>query len=133
MRVGSLLISHTNFFPLPKVVDRMDTRYRTHNELVNRILVLLHSHNLGRFWSNPTGAVKTANGHFQRYGLVGSSDIIGISSKGIFTAIEIKTGETSIQSKHQKNFEKMIKSNHGYYFLVRSEDEFDNLKIVLSN
>ena len=110
----------------------MDTRYRTHNELVNRILVLLHSHNLGRFWNNPTGAVKTANGHFQRYGLVGSSDIIGISSKGIFTAIEIKTGETSVQSKHQKNFQRMIESNHGYYFLIRSEEQFNIISEVLN-
>ena len=109
----------------------IDTRYKTHNELVNRILILLHSNQLGRYWGNATGAVKTANGHFQRYGLIGSSDIIGISNKGLFTAIEIKTGETSKQSKHQKNFEKMVKKQGGIYYLIRSEEEFDKLKEML--
>ncbi|MEY3879365.1 MAG: hypothetical protein RIQ94_160 [Pseudomonadota bacterium] len=109
-----------------------DTRYKIHNELVNRILILLHSNNLGRFWSNPTGAVKTSNGHFQRYGLVGSSDIIGISNSGKFVGIEIKTGATSVQSKHQKSFQKMIEKQGGHYFLIRSEDQISMLKEVLS-
>lgn len=109
-----------------------DNRYKIHNELVNRILILLHSHNLGRFWNNPTGAVKTANGHFQRYGLVGSSDIIGINNTGKFVGIEIKTGATSVQSKHQKNFQKMIEKQGGFYFLIRSEEQFNILREVLS-
>jgi hypothetical protein len=108
-----------------------DTRYKIHNELVNKTLLYLSSNDLGRYWSNATGAVKTANGHFQRYGLVGSSDIIGISNKGIFTAIEIKTGATSVQSKEQKNFQKMVEKQGGYYFLIRSEDQFDKLKELL--
>lgn len=109
----------------------MDNRYKIHNELVNRILILLSSHKLGTFWSNPTGAVKTANGHFQRYGLVGSSDIIGMTTKGRFVGIEIKTGATSVQSKHQKNFQKMCVKNGAIYFLIRSEEEFDKLKELL--
>ena len=109
----------------------MDTRYKIHNELVNLTLLYLSTNSLGRFWSNATGAVKTANGHFQRYGLVGSSDIIGISNKGIFTAIEIKTGKTSVQSKEQKAFQKMIEKQGGYYFLIRSVEEFDNMKLIL--
>ena len=109
----------------------MDNRYKIHNELANRILILLHSNNLGTFWNNPTGAVKTANGHFQRYGLVGSSDIIGMTNKGIFTAIEIKTGSTSVQSKHQKAFQRMCQKNNSIYFLIRSEEEFDKLKELL--
>lgn len=109
----------------------MDNRYKIHNELVNKVLIYLHSQQLGRFWSNPTGAVKTANGHFQRYGLVGSSDIIGISNSGKFVGIEIKTGTTSVQSKHQKLFQKMIEKQHGIYLLIRSEEEFDKLKSTL--
>lgn len=105
--------------------------YTIHNELVNRVLILLSSHKLGTFWGNPTGAVKTVNGHFQRYGLVGSSDIIGMTNKGIFTAIEIKTGATSVQSKHQKNFQKMCERNNSIYYLIRSEEEFDKLKELL--
>jgi hypothetical protein len=110
-----------------------DTRYARHNELVNKTLLFLHANNLGRFWGNPTGAVKTANGHFQRYGLVGSSDIIGISNKGIFVGIEIKTGTTSVQSKPQKAFQRMIEKQNGLYFLIRSEEQFNILLEVLGN
>ena len=110
----------------------MDNRYKIHNELVNRILILLSSNRLGTFWSNPTGAVKTANGHFQRYGLVGSSDIIGMTTKGRFVGIEIKTGATSVQSKHQKAFQKMVERNGGVYYLIRSEEQFILLKEVLN-
>jgi hypothetical protein len=108
-----------------------DDRYRVHNELVNRMLILLHSSKLGNFWSNPTGAVKTENGHFQRYGLLGSSDIIGLCTQGRFIAIEIKTGASSVQSKHQKAFEKMIQKNNGLYFLVRQESDIETIKKLL--
>lgn len=105
----------------------MDTRYKNHNELLNRILVLLHSNQLGRFWQNSTGALKTSTGHFQRYGLIGSPDIIGISNTGKFVGIEVKTNSGK-QSKHQKNFEKMSKQLSAYYFVVRSEEEFEVIK-----
>jgi hypothetical protein len=119
------------FFDILNLVDNykiMDTRYRHHNQLVNRILILLHSNKLGKYWSNATGAVKTSNGHFQRYGLIGSPDIIGISNTGKFVGIEIKTGANSRQSKHQKNFEKMAVSLTALYFVVRSEEDFDKIK-----
>jgi hypothetical protein len=109
----------------------MDNRYKIHNELVNKTLIYLSSNQLGKFWSNATGAVKTANGHFQRYGLVGSSDIIGISNSGKFVGIEIKTGTTSVQSKHQKLFQKMIERQGGIYMLIKSEEQFNILKEVL--
>ena len=38
------------------------------------------------------------------------------------TCLEIKTGK-AVQSKQQKNFEKMIKRLNGYYGVVRSVDE----------
>lgn len=112
-------------------MPKIDNRYKIHNELVNRILILLSSNKLGVYWGNPTGAVKTANGHFQRYGLVGSSDIIGINNTGKFIAIEIKTGATSVQSKHQKNFQKMIEKQGGFYTVIRSEEEFSELSSLL--
>jgi hypothetical protein len=99
-----------------------DLRYSNHNELVNRILILLHSNKLGRFWANNTGAVKTVKGHFQRYGLKGSSDIIGLSKTGQFVGIEVKTG-AGRQSGDQKNFQRMIESNGGMYFMVREESD----------
>ena len=110
----------------------MDLRYKNHNELVNRLLILLHSHKLGRYWSNNTGAVKTVKGHFQRYGLKGSSDIIGISKTGLFVAIEVKTGSGRL-SKDQVAFKRMIESNSGLHFTVRSEQDFlDNVLNMLT-
>ena len=97
-----------------------DERYKIHNELVNKVLVYLHSNNYGRFWSNSTGAIKSISGHFQRYGLIGSSDIIGISSDGTFVGIEIKTNSGRM-SKHQQNFKKMIEKHNGIYILVHDE------------
>lgn len=105
--------------------------YRIHNELLNQTLVFLSSQQLGTFWSNATGALKTTSGHFQRYGLKGSSDIIGMTKSGRFTAIEIKTGSAR-QSKHQVAFQKMVEKNGGAYMVVRSEVDFDALKQLLS-
>ena len=104
-----------------------DLRYHIHEELCARTLILLHSNKLGRFWKNQTGAVKTIKDHFQRYGLKGSSDILGLSHLGQFVAVEIKTG-TGRQSGDQKNFQRMVESNGGLYFIVR--EEVDIQKII---
>lgn len=87
-----------------------DERYRIHNELVNETLLYLHKHFTGRYWSNPTGAVKTENGHFQRYGLVGSTDIVGFTGQGRAVFVEIKTGEAGL-SAQQKVFKKTVLAN----------------------
>ena len=107
-----------------------DLRYKNHNELVNRILILLHSNQLGRFWNNPTGSVLAKSGRFHRFGLKGSSDIIGLSSLGQFIAIEIKTG-TGRQSKDQVAFANMITKNGGIYQVIHSEEEFHNILLPM--
>lgn len=99
-----------------------DSRYRDHNELVNKILLYLHEHFTGRYWSNPTGAVKTENGHFQRYGLVGSTDIIGFTGQGRAVFIEIKTKSATL-SKQQKNFKEVSINNNCIHLVIR--EEFD--------
>lgn len=107
-----------------------DTRYKNHNELVNRTLIYLSSQQLGTFWANPTGAVKSQSGHFHRFGLKGSSDIIGLSRTGRFIAIEIKTGK-AVQSKHQKAFETMVLKNLGFYIVVRSDLDLPIAKALI--
>ena len=104
-----------------------DMRYAQHNELVNKTLLFLSANHLGTYWSNPTGALLSSSGHFQRYCLKGSSDIIGISNSGIFVGIEIKTGK-AVQSAPQKNFQRMVEKQKGLYIVVRSVEEFDMLK-----
>lgn len=84
--------------------------YRIHNELVNETLLYLHKHFTGRYWGNPTGAVKTQNDHFQRYGLIGSTDIIGFTGQGRAVFVEIKTGKGKL-SDQQKIFKEVCLAN----------------------
>lgn len=101
-----------------------DSRYRDHNELVNKILVWLHQQFTGRYWSTPTGAVKTQSGHFQRYGLLGSTDIIGFTGQGRAVFIEIKT-KSAVLSKQQKLFQSVCKANGCVHYVMR-EDFMDH-------
>jgi len=94
--------------------------YRAHNELVNKVILYLHEHFTGRYWSNPTGAVKTANGHFQRYGLKGSTDVIGFTGQGRAVFVEIKTGD-AVLSKQQKVFKKISEKNYCIHITVENE------------
>lgn len=97
-----------------------DNRYRIHNELVNEVLLYLHKNFTGRYWGNPTGAVKTENGHFQRYGLVGSTDIVGFTGQGRAVYVEIKTGSGSL-SKQQKIFKEIALLNNCLHVTVKNE------------
>lgn len=105
----------------------VDTRYKNHNELVNKVLLFIHGNFTGRFWSNATGAVKTENGHFQRYGLIGSCDILGFTDQGRFVGIEIKTG-SGVLSKVQKNFKQMALENNCIHIVIHDEFNIDSFK-----
>lgn len=97
-----------------------DTRYRNHNELVNSVLLYLGNNCAGRYWPNPTGSLKSDKGHFQRYGLKGSADIIGISGDGLFVAIEVKTG-SAVLNPGQKNFRDMINRFGGVHIVIHND------------
>ena len=97
-----------------------DDRYHIHNELVNKVLLYLHSNFTGRYWGNQTGAVKTQNGHFQRYGLVGSADIIGHTGQGRAAYIEVKTGSSSL-SKQQKLFRDQALKDNCLHIVIYNE------------
>lgn len=56
-----------------------------------------------------------------QFGVNGQADITGIA-RGWRLEIEVKTA-TGRQSEPQERFEGMIKSLHGIYLLVRSEEE----------
>lgn len=90
----------------------------THGELVREILKTISQSEDCRAWINNTGAYKSGQ-RLIRFGLVGSSDIIGILRNGIFLAIEVKVGRDS-QSDQQKNFEAMICRFGGVYILARN-------------
>ena len=91
-----------------------------HQNLLKKCLVHLSS--VGIFsYSNNTGVVKNAN-RYQKYGFVGSPDILGIMPDGRYLGIEIKTGN-AVQNKNQKKFEKKITDNNGIYWVVRSLED----------
>lgn len=101
-----------------------------HENLVKRVLVSLSSLPRTRVWSNPTGTARSFDGkRVIRYGLIGSADVIGLSN-GRFIAIEIKVGK-DYQKEAQKNFQNMIESCGGLYFIVKSEKDIEEIKRVL--
>ena len=82
-----------------------------------------------RVWPNNTGVGKDMTcTRIVRFGLKGSSDIIGLY-KGLFLGIEVKTGN-AVQNKDQKRFQSMIKNMGGIYILCHSDDVEHIDKIV---
>ena len=90
-----------------------------HTALVNSLLLALGSRpDLGKFWKQNTGAFRTEQGAYIRYGLVGAADISGVLVGGTRCEIECKTG-TGKQSEAQKNFQAMIQEYNGVYIVAR--------------
>lgn len=88
-----------------------DLRYHDHNELVRKLVLWLHDNFTGRFWVNETGAIKGANGRFQRYGLMGSSDIIGHTGQGRAVYIEVKTKSGRLKPDQIKFRDMVLRNN----------------------
>ena len=80
-------------------------------------------------WRSNTGGFMSG-GHYRRYGLVGSSDIIGIAPDGKFIAVENKCNGEPLSEK-QKAFQNEIESRGGYSFVIRSIEEIDKLQHTL--
>ena len=97
---------------------------KEHSSLINKILLKFSKGDF-RLWRNETGVAIRPNGkRLIRYGLPGSSDIIGIGPNGKFIAIEVKTSKDT-QKPSQKNFESMITKLGGHYTVARSIEDVD--------
>lgn len=97
---------------------------KEHQALVKKCLTYLSSEGF-LCWANNTGSIKSRS-RYQKYGLIGSSDIIVISPPdGHFCAFEIKTGK-AVQSKQQKKFEKAVKRVGGVYRVIRSIQDLED-------
>jgi len=105
-----------------------------HNRLLAEVLIELSKTGLCRVWRNETGlALNPRTQKPFRYGLKGSSDIIGLLKNGRFLAIEVKTGQ-AVQSEQQKNFAAMVQKFGGLYFVCRSvTDALNIVKQELQN
>lgn len=103
---------------------KSDTRlgsYEVHQEIVKEILVFLSTHRRIRAWQNQTGVGKSLTGsRVIRYGLVGSSDILGILGPfGKLLCIEVKSGKVK-QSVEQCTFQRMVTDLGAVYILASS-------------
>ena len=87
----------------------------------------------GMFWQNDTGTARSMDGkRVIRFGLVGSSDIIGCVD-GFMICIEMKT-KTGRQREDQKRFQAAIERAGGIYFIARSAEEaVEKLEAALSS
>lgn len=74
-------------------------------------------------WRNNTGAYQNRTGRLVRYGLAGSSDILGICRDGRFLAVECKRENGGVVSESQREFLSSIKRNGGVAVTVRSVEE----------
>ena len=100
-----------------------------HTALIDSFLLTVSRFpRLGRFWKHPSGLCESVNGYKIKYGLKGSSDVIGIlgNGHGTFIGLEFKVGADRL-SEAQGNFRRMIQEFHGVYLEVR------DTKIALKN
>jgi hypothetical protein len=70
---------------------------------------------------NNSGAFKREDGHFYRFGALGSPDIVCVI-KGQFVGIEVKAPKGK-QSEHQKEFQRNLEADGGKYVLAYSLED----------
>lgn len=96
---------------------------RNHSLVVSQILARCGARPDCRLWSNATGLGRgLTTDNVIKFGLKGSSDILGIYLGGILLAVEVKTG-TGRQSLEQRAFEAMVTRFGGRYKGVGSAEE----------
>lgn len=98
-----------------------------HNRITRDTVTLLGyaAKHLCTVWEHPTGMAWRTYPWGKipvRFGFKGSPDIIGFTRKGIFLAIEIKTG-SAVQQQNQKEFEQKLTIAGGIYLLARSPQQ----------
>lgn len=97
-----------------------DLRIKNHNELVRQVLLYLHKNYTGRYWENQTGAVKSEQGYYKRFGLIGSTDIMGHTGQGRAVYIEIKTNSGRLD-KNQIAFKEICEIDNCVHIVVKDE------------
>lgn len=72
-------------------------------------------------WRNNTGAIKTQEGRFLRFGAVGSPDIFAVQNGKVY-GIEVKA-DTGKLSDMQKDWGDRFSQSGGVYIVARSIDD----------
>jgi hypothetical protein len=94
--------------------------------VVSACIQWLHVHRCF-IWRNNTGHWKDGKGNHIRYGLVGSSDIIGMTPSGRFLAVECKSEKGKL-TPHQLAFMGKVLQHGGIFILARSIDDLEDRK-----
>lgn len=90
-----------------------------HTALIDDFLISVSRFpRLGCFWKHPSGTVQTVEGRWQKYGLVGSSDVIGVGPGGLFIGLEFKVGSDRLRPA-QARFRARVMELGGAYYEVR--------------
>lgn len=99
----------------------------SHSNLLNLTLLEISHARIAKAWRNETGTAKSFdNERVIKYGLKGSSDILGLTKSGRFLAIEIKVGKDFLKPE-QINFKDTIERYNGLHFVIRSEDDIKEM------
>lgn len=95
---------------------------KIHTNLIKKCLLELCKIPKTRAWQSDTGIARSMDGQrIIKFGLKGSSDIIGVSN-GRMICLEIKIGKDK-QRPEQVAFQSMIEMCDGFYFIVKDEDD----------
>jgi hypothetical protein len=76
-------------------------------------------------WRNSVGALQVRPGQWYRFGLKGSSDIMGVLPSGRFLAGEVKAPRGRLSSE-QRQFLEDVRNLGGLAVVVKSWRELDN-------
>ncbi len=100
--------------------------------VVKAVLVYLYHRPDVIAWRNNTGAYKTEEGQYIRYGYKGSADILGvIAPHGRFLAVECKgvdeKGRLQKQTDDQKHFQQEVEAKGGLYILAGCIEDVEDM------
>jgi hypothetical protein len=110
--------------PIPRVERKRKRRAKAEREAPVLRDCLKWLHDRGIFaWRNNTGTAWIGEQPVT-FGYPGSGDILGLTSRGQFFAVECKS-PTGAQSAKQKEFEAKVRTSSGIYILVRSVEELE--------
>lgn len=89
------------------------------NEAVLQRLILAHASLLPQsyFWRASTGAMRTDDGRFLRFGQVGQSDIMGVvRGRAVFVEVKSSTGKLR---ESQEEFKRHVEAAGAVYLVAR--------------
>lgn len=100
---------------------------RTESALVNAVMRWMWLNGC-YCWRQNTGAYKPeGSSRYIQYGTPGCADIIGVTSSGVFIAVECKSAKGKL-TDHQLKFRDYILEKNGIYICAKSLDDLENRK-----